>query len=559
MAFDTFENLKKAGIRYLLTKIRDFLEATYGKVKTINGIEPNEYGDVPVNRVNYAGDLESSFSQTSMGEYIQRTSGGNASIEDGDAWLSILQGHREHDGYVAEYRDFNVYPVDEENGISATIDWDTFLGQVADTVTLTFAYTNAWNMNPVTYGITVTGTPANGDTMVVEYVKEERGTITQANPTAFVSTGWNLYMSSGEYQGYTGLARVVRYSDDYGYMIKGTHTALQFSSTLAGEKTNLTEADGLFQVPSDGFVWVVGGSSADTAIFPTHSDWSGGYPGDYQAYVRSVITLSDLMAEYFPFGLCQVENSRDEINLSLGTVTVRIERMEYDADNLAYARSSGRAFEYDADWIYIVKESISTISIPGEFQISGQYAASDHGLEFFEGTAVPVMAQTIYGANLKNKLERDVLTKSQQTLSAAEQKQARTNIGAAAVADITKITLPNAGSTLADNLSVPTGTQKTVAPITLNKGINIIVVTVSWQSNANGYRTAWLAATNDGGHANLSSHVTQAASSSGGIRQQLVIFRNVTSETETFYIRIQQNSGSALTASVRYSRLLLRN
>ena len=137
MAFDTFENLKKAGIRYLLTKIRDFLEATYGKVLTINGIEPNEYGDVPVTRGNYAGDLESSFSQTSMGEYIQRTSGGNASIEDGDAWLSILQGHREPEGYVPEYRDFNVYPVDEEDGISATIDWDTFLGQVADTVTLT--------------------------------------------------------------------------------------------------------------------------------------------------------------------------------------------------------------------------------------------------------------------------------------------------------------------------------------------------------------------------------------------------------------------------------------
>ena len=438
-----FENLKKAGITLLLSKLKTRLESMFVKIEdavlSVNGEEPDEYGEVTLNRVNLAGDLESSFSQTSTQEFIQRTSGGSASIEDGDAWLSILQGRREHDGYVAEARDFQVHPVNEEEPISAVIDWDDFLEQVTETSTTTFSYTTEWNLDPATYGITVTGTPTNGDSIVVDYVKEERGTITQANPTAFVSTGWNLYMASSDYQGYTGLARVVRYSDDYGYMIKGTRTALQFSATLAGEKSNLVEADGLFQVPSDGFVWVVGGSSADTAIFPTHSDWSNGYPGDFQAYSRSAINLSTLMGEYFPHGLCQVENTRDEINLSLGTVTARIDRMEYDAENLEAARSSGRAFEYDTDWIYIVKESISTISIPSEYQVSGQYAANDHGLEFFEGTAVPVLAQTIYGANLKNKLERDVLTKSQQTLSSAEKTQARNNIDAAAKSDVSAV------------------------------------------------------------------------------------------------------------------------
>lgn len=438
-----FEILKKAGLKYLLGKFKTYLEETYQQIAnavlTVNGEDPDEYGNIQINRVNMAGDLESSFSQTSTQEYIQRTSGWSASIEDGDAWLSILQGHREHEGYVAESKEFNVYPVDEETGITATIDWDTFLTQAPNTGTTTFSYTTAWNLNPATYGITVTGTPENGDSMVVDYVKEERGTITQSNPTAFVSTGWNLYMSSSDYPGYTGLARVVRYSDDYGYMIQGTRTALQFSSTLTGEKSNLVEADGLFQVPSDGYVWVVGGSSADTAIFATQSDWSTGYPGDFQAYSRSAIDLTDLMAEYFPNGLCQVENSRDEINLSLGTVTVRIERMEYDAENLAIAQASGRAFEYDTNYIYIVKESVSTVSIPSELQVSGQYTASDHGIEFFEGTDVAVLAQTIYGANLKNKLERDVLTISQQSLSNAEKTQVRKNIDAAATSDITAV------------------------------------------------------------------------------------------------------------------------
>ena len=68
--------------------------------------------------------------------------------------------------------------------------------------------------------------------------------------------------------------------------------------------------------------------------------------------------------------------------------------------------------------------------------IDGDYAAYDHGLEYFTGTEQAVYAQTLYGANLKNKLERDVLTISQQTLTSSQQTQVRSNIGAAASADL---------------------------------------------------------------------------------------------------------------------------
>ena len=83
-----------------------------------------------------------------------------------------------------------------------------------------------------------------------------------------------------------------------------------------------------------------------------------------------------------------------------------------------------------------MKATPSTASITG---VSGQYVVDDHGLEYFEGTTVAVDAQMIYGANLKNKLERDVLTKSQQTLSAAEQNQVRKNIRSASEDDVSVI------------------------------------------------------------------------------------------------------------------------
>lgn len=424
-----FQNLKGTGIGYLLGKLKNYLDATYqkiaGAVRSVNGNEPDEYGNVAINRVNLAGDLESSSSQNSNQQYIQRTSGGSASIKSGDAWLSILRGNSVHEGFVPETRLFTVNPADESS-LDAEIDWDVFIGEVGNSTTMTFTYDSGWNYNPVTYGITVDGTPVDGDEMIVEYVKEERGTIFNATPTAFVSTGWNLYQTSGDYTGFTGYAKVVRYSDDYGYMVKGTRTGLQFSATLNGEKTPIVDVDGLFQVPTDGYVWVSGGSSANTAIYATWTDWTANYEGDFKVYAKTTVDLSGVMDEYFPNGLCRVESTYDEINISLGIVTVRIEQWEYTDENLALARDSGRAFEYDSDYIYIVKESASTSAISG---LSGQYVVDDHGLEYFDGTAVAVETQTIYGANLKNKLERDVLTMSQQTMTDAQKDQVLQNIG----------------------------------------------------------------------------------------------------------------------------------
>ena len=87
-------------------------------------------------------------------------------------------------GYVAESIDMTVNGDD----IDATLDRDTFVSYVESSGTITLSYTSSWSADPANYGITVTGTPANGDSIVVVYVKENRGTITAAEPSSFVST-----------------------------------------------------------------------------------------------------------------------------------------------------------------------------------------------------------------------------------------------------------------------------------------------------------------------------------------------------------------------------------
>ena len=314
--------------------------------------------------------------------------------------------------------------------ITATIDRDTFVAYVGSSGTIVLEYDGeleAWDADPTLYGITVTGTPMDGDTITVVYVKEVRGTITQSNPTAFKSTGWNLYDYSA------GYARVCDYSEDYGFCIEGTYTALKFSYTLTGEKSAVVPIDGYFAVPGDGYLWVEGGNNSDTCVYMTWADWLDGIPGDWEGYTESTVSLSSVMSTYFPYGLMKVGNYADEINLNVGLATSWVERLAYNASNLAYAKGTGRDYEYDENFIYVGKASPTTYSIV----LDGSYHADDHGIEFYVSTdGLELYTNTLYGANLKNKLERDTLTLSQQTLTTPQKTQVRTNIGAACVDDM---------------------------------------------------------------------------------------------------------------------------
>ena len=313
--------------------------------------------------------------------------------------------------------------------ITATIDRDTFVAYVASSGTITLNYTTAWSANPELYGITVTNTPVAGDSIVVVYVKEDRGTITTSNPVTFNSTGWNLYDNS------VGYARVIKYSAYYGYLIGGNYSLVEFATTVSGTRSSVTVTDGVFNVSEDGYIFVTGGD-ATTYILATWSDWDEGYEGDFESYDVDTIDLSGAMSVYFPFGLCAIGIYHDEINLNAMKAISRIGRVSYSAENLASIIAMDTPYDADTSYIYFVRASAVTNSISS---IDGTYEVSDHGIEYFTGTTVPVITEILYGDNLKDKLRTDVVTISQQTLSSEQKAQVRTNIGAAGEAELSPL------------------------------------------------------------------------------------------------------------------------
>lgn len=376
-------------------------DALSKRAQSVNGIQVDpETGDVAVPEVEFAHQIVTDDAQQSTGEFLFRTTGGDASLTDGDAKLISITGRSIHTGKVDESINMTVNMAARQPSepiIEAVLDRDEFVEAMTESGTLTLTYTSDWNEDPSDYGITVTGTPFSGDEIVVVYMKADRGLITSSNPSSFVSTGWNLYNHTN------GYARVKKYSDTYGFLIGGAYSAIQFSATLDGEKETITPASGYFAIPSDGYIWVTGGNNTTTYILMTWSDWGEGYEGDWEAYSETTVSLSAIMAN-FPNGLMQVGSAADEINFSMKRAISRIEKMEYTEQNLETVIESGRAYDADEDYIYAVRESEVVYIISA----TGAYTASDHGQEMIIGGTVSVLIQTLYGRNLVDYLRHDI-------------------------------------------------------------------------------------------------------------------------------------------------------
>jgi hypothetical protein len=393
-----------------------------GAVRSVNGQTGDGHGNVRITNVETANNLVADDAQSNLDTFAIRTSGGSTSIADGKAWLARLRGHLEHTGEVAEVLTCEIHAEPREEGeaaITAAIDPAAFKAAVTDSDVITLSYESGWSANPELIGVTVTGQPLNGDEIVITYVKADRGTITPATPTAFKSTGWNLYSHA------SGYARVVKYSDQYGFRVGGAYTGLAYSQTLNGARTPIAPAGGNFNIPGDGYVWVTGGNAASTCIYMTWSNWTDGYEGSFAPYAETVIDLSELMAEAFPDGLLAVGAVADEIDLALQRATSAVEKLTYSEETIAQLEREGRAWEADTEAIYAVRQTPVTHDI----SIANQYTVSDHGLEFFAGTDAPVEAVTLYGQNLRDKLRTDVLTISQQLLTSQQMAQVLLNLG----------------------------------------------------------------------------------------------------------------------------------
>ena len=394
-----------------------------GAVRSVNGERPDTSGNVEITHVETAHNLTADDAQSNVARFVIRTTGGDTPVADGAAWLAEIRGAFEHTGVVEEQLTMTVRPATRPEGvapITASLDAAAFKAAVDESSTITLAYTGGdWDTAPDTLGITVNGTPVNGDEIAVVYVKADRGLITPATPTALRATGWNLYNHTA------GYARVVKYSDAYGFRVEGSYTGLTYSETENGERTTITPVNGAFDVPGDGYVWVAGGDGTSTTVYMTWSDWTGGHGGSFEAYAESVIDLSGLVEDYFPNGMMAVGGVADTISLDMQTLTVAIERLTYSEETIAQLDAAGRPWEADSDYIYTAKEKPVTVTGIG---VASRYTVSDHGMEIISGTEVAPQILALYGQNLRDKLRMNVLTIGQQSLSSAQKAQVQTNL-----------------------------------------------------------------------------------------------------------------------------------
>lgn len=388
---------------------------------TVNGVSPDASRNVSIETVPLAENLVSDESQVVTGSFVIRASGGDASIENGTANISTIMGNSVKTGFVQENISLTVIQAvpDDDDPLGATVDRDTLVAYMASSGTVTFMYSTAWSPDVSLYGITVTGTPHTSDQIILNYTKGNRGTIAVPNPVKFVATGWNLYNNTA------GYARVPKYSETYGFIISGTYTLLEFSSTLSGSRTTITPTSGHFTIPSDGYLFVTGGNATDTAIYMTWGDWTDGTPESFAAYSQEEIDLSGIMVN-FPTGLMRVGAVADEINFNTQTAVKRITRISYDEDDLAELISNGIPYDTDTNYIYYVRPD----PVSYEFDLDGDYTANDHGTELFTGTTTPAYATILYGQDLAGKLRRDVVTISPMDLTDEQKAQVRQSIGA---------------------------------------------------------------------------------------------------------------------------------
>lgn len=466
-----------------------------GTVRSVNNVEPDENGNIRLEKVDYADNLTSDSAQDIYGAFSIRTSGGSASIADGDAWCSYIRGNSVKAGYIPEVLEVSSK---SPSSIYVGINKETWRSEVSSSGDTTFNYSNgSWDVDPATkgvlvsgvgdsasgsctkeylvtvdtdafatavsktsgsyeftfatdgwqdsegtsidlsdYGISVDGTVFDdGDLIIVNYihgeetasvtihyVKQNRGTITNATPSSLVSTGWNLYQKSN------GYARVV---GGHQYRVEGSYTSVAFAKTISGQQTALEETDGFFSCEEDGYVFVVGAAN-DTCIYLPWTDWVDGYEGEFEDYTSSgfSVPVVDSANNPLPFattGLCAVGSVRDEINFDILQAYSKIERMAYTSENLEIAVESGRAYDTDENYIYLVRAVPVTYNL--SYSVMSAYTVADHGIEEWVGTTVPVYTESLYGQNLKDKLRKDVVMMSEQNLTKTQRKQVRKNIG----------------------------------------------------------------------------------------------------------------------------------
>ena len=324
----------------------------------------------------------------------------------------------------------------------------------------------SYNNNPVTlssYGIVATGDFNNNDTITVNYnsgtpsstitilyQKGARGTIHIPKPTSFVATGFNQFNPNNASQiiqnatiingvivqgtGYVCFVKAIPGSV-WGYIAysEGEHLipdGIGWCSTIPEINTELDQTLQEFDERSSrlasitfseqGYIAVAVDNYSDLCI---HTRWDNEDDEVYEEYTAPSIinfpTTGILNGEtktlpLREYGMPAIGNVRDRLDLDGSTYIQKIGRLENTSTNMNTVINLRVEYDYDDNWIYYVLPNFNYYILSFSAGQPSLYSVNDFGTEEFIGTEYPVIAENIYGENLRNKLKTDVLMISQQ-------------------------------------------------------------------------------------------------------------------------------------------------
>lgn len=324
-----------------------------------------------------------------------------------------------------------------------------------------------------TYGITATGDFNNNDTITVNYnsgtpsstitilyQKGARGTIHIPKPTSFVATGFNQFNPNNASQiiqnatitngvivqgtGYVCFVKAMLGSV-WGYIAysEGEHLipdGIGWCSTIPEIDTELDQTLQEFDERSSrlasitfseqGYIAVAVDNYSDLCI---HTRWDNEDDEVYEEYTAPSIinfpTIGNVNGEektlpLSDYGMPAIGNVRDRLDLDGSTYIQKIGYLPNTPANMNTVINYGTTYDYDDENIYFVLKEKNEVQ-QGEPYITyynltfdkdqpSLYSVNDFGTEEFIGTEYPVIAENIYGENLRNKLKTDVLMISQQ-------------------------------------------------------------------------------------------------------------------------------------------------
>lgn len=519
--------LNNTGLAYFYSKLKEKF------IQTINGKAPDRQGNVQINQVSLANNLTSPDAQASIDTFTYRTSGGNASLDSGEANLIFINGNTEASGRITElwsatttnninctvdninktvWRNqvtetgntvftysttidntnvsswtsnstwtpaLDLYGMDNnvisnvinysisciangENITSATINPSIFnnLSIASESNTYTFTYQkfdeeeagNWYFQNEIialnTYGITIVGTPIHNDTIIVNWIKgtpinstvtiyyrkPSQGSLINAKPIAFQSTGFNQFdknsmvinnatisgssivedpdqqysicycPAKGGDQGYAAVSPGSHIIDSVGMAYSQNIPAI--GETVITVSININDTTtpfaGRFTAENDGYILVVVNNADDLMMGCAWSDYISdiqeelsnnpnfyiGYTSPSQIPVPMYGYDEDIRIELptASYGLPRVGNYYDTINFDAHIYIQRVAQKDYSLENLAivqdYYDTYGTPYDYDDQNIFYALDGNSGVGSPITYTLEkdGSYTTSANGI-----------------------------------------------------------------------------------------------------------------------------------------------------------------------------------